>query len=282
MTRLKVEDVQDIGHDLEAYDESLITRTGRTLKEIAMESVGMTVDEMDQSLSRFTVGVVPVTSGLGVIQGFTDAVKGILSHIGVKTCQSTATDVGGLAEVIEKGAAIVFLADDERFIAVNLTSKRVIDNAEATARGYVTALNLMAGGLQGCEVLVIGGAGRLGRHAVILLKQKGARVWAFDINRPQLTSFRRTHDFALEENLEDALRRHRILFNAAPACGHIRPEHIKENTLLASPAKPLGLSEEVLSSVKKRLIYDPLQIGVATMFSEACLRSKRRTGKVGG
>ena len=156
MTRLKVEDVQDIGHDLEAYDESLITRTGRTLKEIAMESVGMTVDEMDQSLSRFTVGVVPVTSGLGVIQGFTDAVKGILSHIGVKTCQSTATDVGGLAEVIEKGAAIVFLADDERFIAVNLTSKRVIDNAEATARGYVTALNLMAGGLQGCEVLVIG------------------------------------------------------------------------------------------------------------------------------
>jgi hypothetical protein len=99
---------------------------------------------MDAALSAHNVAAIPITSGQGRIGGFTETVGEILAHIGASLIQTSAVDVEGMAEAIDGGAEIIFLADDRRFIAVNLPLKRVVDNGEATARGYGTALELLA------------------------------------------------------------------------------------------------------------------------------------------
>jgi pyrrolysine biosynthesis protein PylD len=269
MTRLKGEDVKDIGKQLKDYDISLVKITGLTLREIARRAVGISEEEMNGPLAGRRVAVIPITCGGGIIEGFVETVGKILNHIGANVFQSRAADLGGFAEAIEQGADILFCADDERFVALNLALRKVVDNTEATARGYVEALEHAVGGLNGQEVLVIGGAGRLGWNAVLFLLKKGARVSVYDADRDRLLLRSRGYDVMVEHNLEEALKKHLIFFDASPAPDLIRPEHIKPETIIAAPGIPLGLTEDAYVLVQDRLIHDPLQMGVATMFVEA-------------
>ena len=269
MTRLKKEHIRDIGKELDAYDVGLVRKTGLTLKEIAIRAVGITEKEMNTVVSSNTVAVIPITWGQGLIEGFVDAVQKILIHIGAKVFQSTAVNIAGFAEAIKKGADIVFFADDDRFIALNLHLKRVVDNTEATARGYATALELMAGSLSGQEVLVIGGAGQVGWNAVLFLEKKGAKVSAFDLDQDKMESLVKERGIMMEKNLKEALSRHNVFFDASPATDIIQGAHIRPDTFIAAPGIPLGLSKEAYFLVKERLIHDHLEIGVATMFVDA-------------
>ena len=269
MTRLKEEDINKIGPTLHAYDAHLAKTTGLTLKEISIRAAGLAEREMDDALASTRVGVIPITTGQGVIKGFIEAVGDILRHLGASVFQSEASDIGGLAEVIERGANIVFCADDRRFIGLSLLLKKVVDNSEATARGYVEALQAVVRGLKGREVLVIGGAGQVGLHAVRVLEEKGARVAVFDPDRERLISLLEGRRILVHRDLEKALRSYDILFDASPAANIIRPEHIKRDTAIAAPGIPLGLTEEAYALAKDRLIHDPLQIGVGTMLAEA-------------
>jgi pyrrolysine biosynthesis protein PylD len=269
MTRLNEQLIKNIGGTLEAYDASLVKKTGLTLKQIAMQAGGLSEERMKDALRSNRVAVVPVTWGQGRIKGFVEAIREILNHIGVNVFQSKATDIAGFAEAIGKGADIIFCADDERFIALNLPLKRVVDNAEATARGYVEALGCAAGGLNGRDVLVIGGAGQVGWNAVLWLKKKGAHVSVYDDDQDRLLLRSRGHDVMVEHNLGETLEKHLIFFDASPATDIIRVEHIQPETVIAAPGIPLGLSDEAYSIIIERLIHDPLQIGVATMLAEA-------------
>jgi pyrrolysine biosynthesis protein PylD len=269
MTRLNEKDIKQIGRTLHAYDAGLAKKTGYTLKQIAMRAAGLSEREMDEALASARVAVFPVTCGQGIIRGFAGAVESILRHLGAKIFQGEASDIGGLAEVVERGADIVFAADDQKFIALHLSAKSVIDNAEATARGYVEALGCIAGGLEGRDVLVLGGAGRVGWHAVCALGEKGAKVAIYDPDRRRSASRVKGRDIIVEDDLEKALRRHLLLFDASPAVKIIRSEHIKPSTVIAAPGIPLGLTEGAYDLVKDRLIHDRLQIGVATMLAEA-------------
>ena len=101
------------------------------------------------------VAVVPITAGKGIIECFAQAVQSIVSYTGFTSFVTHDYDVAGLAEGINRGAKIIFLADDNCFIAINLSSGLVVDNAEATGRGYVAALECLAGELRARRVLVI-------------------------------------------------------------------------------------------------------------------------------
>lgn len=269
MTRLKEEDVSLIGSTLRDYDASLVKKTGLTLKQIAIRAAGLAEKDVDGAMATTRVAVFPVTCGQGVIRGFTDAVGSILRHLGATVFQTEASDISGLAEAVERGADIVFAADDDRFIALGLSLKRVIDNAEATARGYVEALCCMAGGLEGRDVLVLGGAGRVGRHAVVALQEKRANVAAYDPDQKRLVLNVTGCGIVVGDDLEEALQRHSLVFDASPAADAIRSEHIKAGNVIAAPGIPLGLTEDAYDLVKESLIHDPLQIGVATMLAEA-------------
>ena len=268
MTRLSEKDIKDIGRILKQYDENLIRKTGRPLKQIAIKAAGISEKVLEDALATQVVAVIPITCGQGMIEGFAESVRAILHHMGARTVQLEGADIAGIAEAIEKGASVVFCSDDDRFVAINLPLLRVVDNTEATARGYVTALELMAGSLSGCQILVIGGAGQLGWEAVHLLETKGARVSAFDLNQNRLKDLTQGSKIGVERDLEEALRRHSIFFDASPASNIIRPEHIRPETLIAAPGVPLGLTVGAYALAKDRLIHDPLQIGVATMLAE--------------
>jgi pyrrolysine biosynthesis protein PylD len=268
MTRLTGEDIKDIGTTLKEYDESLLKKTGRPLKQIAIQASGISEKVFEDALALNVVAVVPITSGQGMIEGFGESIRAILYHLGARVVRPEGADIAGIAEAVEKGATVIFCSDDDRFVAINLPLLRVADNTEATAKGYVTALELMAGGLSNREVLVIGGAGQLGWKAVDLLEPEGVKVSAFDLNESKLEGLVKGRNIQIERNLEKALKRHSIFFDASPASDIIRPEHIRPETLVAAPGIPLGLTKEAYDLVKNRLIHDPLQIGVATMLAE--------------
>jgi pyrrolysine biosynthesis protein PylD len=269
MTRLRYVDIRDIGRTLNDYDASLLRKTGHPLGGIAIQAAGISERAMEEGLASHRVAVVPVTAGEGIIEGFAEAVCHILTHLGTAAFITAGKDVQGFAEAIEKGATILFCADDDRFVAIRFVPRKVVDNTEATARGFVAALDLMAGGLRGQKVLVIGGAGRVGWKATSLLKDEGAQISVFDIDQRRLEALTRGSNVRVEAELEKSLMRHRLYFDASPSADLIRAEHIRPDTLIAAPGVPLGATEEAYRLVQERLIHDPLQIGVATMLAEA-------------
>jgi len=268
MTRLCSELLVDIDEGLDDYNMELLCKTGCTLREIASRAAGVAETEVCNASSSTPVAVVPITSGKGIIKYFAQAVQSIVSYIGFTSFVTPNYDVAGLAEGIEKGAKIIFLADDNCFIAINLSHRLVVDNAEATGRGYVTALECLVGGLRNRSVLVIG-VGRVGRSAVCALKRLGAKVAVYDVDQAKAEILVKEYKVVKEENLAQALPRYTILLDASPAAEIIKAEHIKPDTIIAACGIPTGLSTEAYSLVKERLVHDPLQIGVATMLAMA-------------
>ena len=266
--RLSSEFLVDIDKGLDNYNMELLRKTGCTLREIASHAAGVAETEVCNASSSTPVAVVPITSGKGIIECFAQAVQSIVSYIGFTSFVTRNYDVAGLAEGIKRGAKIIFLADDNCFIAINLSRGLVVDNAEATGRGYVAALECLAGELRYRSVLVIG-VGRVGRSAVCALKRLGAKVAVFDIDQTKAEILVREYEAVKEENLAEALQRHTILLDASPAAEIIQAEYIKPDTVIAACGIPLGLSNEAYSLVKDRLVHDPLQIGVATMLAMA-------------
>ncbi len=266
--RLSSELLVDIDKGLDNYNTELLHKTGCSLREIASRAAGVAEAEVCNASSSTPVAVIPITTGEGIIEHFAPAVQSIVSYIGFTSFVTQGCDVAGLAEGIKRGAKIIFLADDNCFVAINLPHRLVVDNAEATGRGYVAALECLAGGLYNRSVLVIG-AGRVGRSAVCALKRLGAKVAVFDINQTKAENLVREYEAVREENLAEALQRYTILFDASPAAEIIQAEHIKPNTVIAACGIPLGLSAQAYSLVKEHLVHDPLQIGVATMLAMA-------------
>ena len=142
-------------------------------------------------------------------------------------------------------------------------------------------MDAMAKGLAQRRVLVIGGAGHVGWNAVLALKERGAVVTVFDPNRHRLKSLVRGCEIAVERDLEKALGRHTLIFDASPAADIIQVRHITSETLIAAPGIPLGLTAEAHSAVKDRLIHDALEIGVATMLFQVGSGPERAV-KTGG
>lgn len=263
--RLTEEEVTGLTDKLTNYDAELILKTGFSLREIALRSAEINEKKVIKAINSKKVAVIRITSGLGIIENFTEAIKGILNYIGSDVFITKESDVAGLAEGLEKACDIAFLADDKRFVAINFPLKKVIDNAEATAAGYVFALDAMVKGLKQREVLVIGGAGRVGWNAVIFLKKRGAKVAVFEPVQDKARSLFRGYNICLESNLDEALKRYKLVFDASPAKDIIQLRHITPETFIAAPGRPIGLTEEALPAIKKRLIHDVLQIGVSVM-----------------
>jgi len=274
MTRLTTDDIINIVVELDNYEKALISRTGCSLTGIAYRAAGIRQFQIQDILKNVSVGVIPIAGGEGIIAGFCDSVAGIISHIGFKTFVTQATDAAGLAEAFEKKTDIIMLADDFRFVAVHTPSRQVVDNAVATAKGYVAGLSLMAGGLKQKDVLVLG-CGPVGRKATEELVKLDARVSVYDIDPSRCTDL--IKDLAkmikqslntkirIAKELDQALADHGCIVDATPAENIIHTRHIKPGTYVSAPGVPCGLSPGARSKISKRLLHDPLQIGVATM-----------------
>lgn len=269
MTRLVSTDIKDIPVEIENYDLELKRKTGFSLQDIAIIASGL--DELNVEPAGYRVAVIPVTVGLGPISGFSEAVSAIAGHLGFFAYVTSLPDVGGLDEAFRKETEIVMLADDYIFAAFNLQSRKVINNDEATARGYVTALNCMAGGLLGNRTVLLTGAGRLGTIAADLLAglKTDLIIYDLDRNREKQLAERITDKYGVKAfsglELQEALDKCDAIFDASPGDEFIKGRHIKSGTLVAAPGMPFGLDAEAYAKVAEQTIHDPLQIGVAAM-----------------
>ena len=274
MTRLQSIDIEEISDSLNSYDEKLVAKTGRTLRGIACYTAGLEEKEFLEKSAHILIAVVPIQWGQGVIGGFCETTSNILRHIGFQSFVTEEFNVSGMAEALGKQADIVFMADDNRFVALNFVYHRVVDNAAATGKGFVAGLDLMTGGLQGQKALVIG-CGPVGLNAALALINYGARVSVYDINRTRTIDAARTLEPKLETkvglptDLARALSKHQILVEASNSADIIHEKDLSNINYIAAPGMPLGVSRAVQKKIADQLLHDPLQIGVATMGVEA-------------
>jgi pyrrolysine biosynthesis protein PylD len=273
MTRLVSTDIAGIPALLPRYEEQLRSRIGCGLLGLACRTAGREEAELAGRLAGTRVAVVPMDCGQGVIEGFSDSVRAIAAHLGSDAFVTRHSDVGGLAEAYMWDADLLLAADDQRFIALNLRTRRVADNSACTARGFAAALDLLCGGVRARGVLVLG-CGPVGRYAAQELGERGAELAVHDPKLERAQSLaaelgvqgRLVH---VEPDLERALLRHALIYDATPMPRFIQERHITPKTCVSAPGVPLGLDDGALRSIGSRLVHDPLQTGVAVMLVEA-------------
>ena len=270
MTRLMTDDVKSISAQLSEYDAELAAKTGHSLRGVAGLAAGLQEADIKNRLKYARVAVIPITVGAGVIAGFCDAVAGIVSHLGCNTLITQTTDVAGLAEAFGNQADIIMLADDHQFIALHAATRQLIENATATAKGFITGIQLMAGDLNEKNVLVIG-CGPVGRNATQELVAMRANVSIYDINPARSIglseALKKTSNAKIQiiKDLNRALEVHKFIIDASPATDIIQARHIQPDTYISAPGMPIGLDQKARLKIGNRLLHDPLQIGVATM-----------------
>lgn len=266
MTRLTKQDIAGLEESIESYDILLEQKTGLNLCQIACYAAGISQRQFANAANTNKVSVVPITAGKGIISGFSETVASIIKHLGFSVNVTKGTDVSGIAEAIN-GANVTFMADDNRFIATNISAGTVIDNSLATARGYVSALNAMANGLNGREVLIIG-AGRVGSEAIRYLQEIGANIAVYDPNLDDLNVMEKL-DVKVEQDFYQSISLYEFILDASPEPSFIDLEHLHPNAVIAAPGIPLGVTTRVYKEFQERIVHDPLQLGVATMLALA-------------
>lgn len=268
MTRLTENDLQNLQQELYHYDLDLLRKTGLSIKQIAGLAAGIGQNKLDSLFKQSLVAVIPVTVGEGLIQGFVQSVSSIIRYMGCEVFVSENTDVSGIAEAIDQGADILFMADDNRFIALNKHNGIMSDNAEATGKGYVSALNAMAEGLAGRDVFVIG-AGKVGKHAINALCQYGAKIKVYDTDPEKVIDLKDREDITIESDFLRSLKKYKYIIDATPEAAFLDYKWLNPEVMIAAPGIPFGLTTETYDFLSNKVIHDPLQIGVATMLALA-------------
>ena len=77
-------------------------KTGCSLRQLACLAMEVSEKDIQASMGHALVGVIPMTSGGGVLKGFCRTVADIVSHIGCKAFVTRNTDASGIAEAVEK------------------------------------------------------------------------------------------------------------------------------------------------------------------------------------
>jgi 3-methylornithyl-N6-L-lysine dehydrogenase len=276
MTRLTSRDIDQINDGLVEYDKCLVASTGCGLLDIACHCYGVDVDFIKQQATSFTVSVIPVTAGLGVISHFSDTVAAILSFLGISARVTLEYDVAGLAQAIEEDVDGIFMADDSKFIGVNCNRKKIVDNGDATGKVYAAALSLMAGTISGKDVLVVG-CGSVGSSAAEQLLRFGGQVTLIDsvvkkseelkerLQRKLDLTGRESDRVRIGADLDDALMFHDYILDATPESCLVADSSLTKDKRLAIPGVPPGISEYGFDFLGSRVIHDKLELGVAGM-----------------
>lgn len=265
MTRLKKEDIDSILDELLRLDASLQQAAGITLEDLVAELSGRTREELEEKAVATIGAAVPVTSGLGVIPGFAEAVASIVSFLGFSIFVTGAADVAGLHEAERKGADWIFLADDDRFLALDRNRNRSAENDRCTAKAYLAILELASGGLSGREVLVLG-AGRLGTAAVEQLDRKGAIPVLYDKDPDRCRRFPGRRVLSSP----DEIIAYPHIFDATDEPEWLDAAMLHPQVFIAAPGLPLSLTDDAAAELAGRVVHDRLAIGVAGMVAELC------------
>jgi 3-methylornithyl-N6-L-lysine dehydrogenase len=262
MTRLITDWIADIGDTIKDRERDLKSKTGLSYAALAAKVSGCSVNDIDRASQEIKVAVVPITTGLGIIGSFAQSVSAVAGVLGFQSFVTKQTDVNGLCEAYQSGADIVYMADDDRFLSINLNKKKMADNDFATALGYTTALEGAIGSFVGKEILLLG-CGTLGKEFMKCLKKKGASFAVHDVNLEKLAEIKK-EEIRIIESPEE-ISEFKYLIDATSQGGWLHREMLHPEVWIAAPGIPLSLDKEAYETYKEQLIHDPLQIGTASM-----------------
>ncbi len=274
MTRLKSTDIEHLGTELVGYHKHLQQSLGVSLGELGCRAAGVGPELVEQT-ANFRVAAVPITSGEGVISHFCESLAAISASLGFCAEVTEHTDIAGMAEAYQRGFDIVLTSDDDLFCAINLKTGKVIDNSVATARGFMYGLAALAGGLADKPVLVLG-CGPVGLAGIEAALELGGKVSVFDPNAKrcqEAVSAFGGANIQVASNLEEGLAAHSLIFEATPVSDTVDAAFITSESCVAAPGVPCGATEAAAALLGSRLLWDPLQIGVATMLMAAAFAS---------
>lgn len=276
MTRLTPGDINTLSHDLIEFDKKLKGMTGRDMLGIACHGAGIPKKIIQEKIENLRAAAVTMTCGQGQITGFSQTLKDILTHLGFAAFVPGQTDAAGIAQALENKADILFMADDHRYIALNLKKSTLVDNAFATGNVFAAALDLMAKGLKDKSVLVLG-CGPVGRAAAQTLIGFGALVGIHDKDMVKCEN----HCLELEKKSNQKIERiydllsiekdYCLFVEATNGRDVITSSMIGPQTHVAAPGVPLGVSARGIKKAGNRILYDPLQLGTAAMAVMAIL-----------
>lgn len=272
MTRLTSDDVETLRASLAQVESQFREVCGLGLLGLALRAAGVHADDWATASRR--AAAVPVSTGEGVIPGFCECVVAVLRHLGVEAWVTEQPDVRGLQEAVDGGADAVFMADDHRFIALGLATRRCVDDDPATAHGYVEALAAAAGGLEGREVLLLG-LGPVGRAAARRLLDRGARVLVVEPDEARRAAALAEWPELVPVSLEEGVARCRLLFDATPAADLVDAGDVGEATVAAVPGVPSGFTRAAQERLGPRHLHEPLAVGVAVMAVRALVPAAR-------
>ncbi|MCP8311861.1 MAG: 3-methylornithyl-N6-L-lysine dehydrogenase PylD [Candidatus Methylarchaceae archaeon HK02M1] len=268
MDRLNTDDIHSIPDTIKEYDADLKAKIGKSLIELARYLADD--QEIDRVIMKSKAAIVPITAGLGIIEGFAEAIAAILRHIGMDAFVTQNTDIAGFFEAFSNNVDLIFTGDDLVFSAFNINRKKVVDNSFATGRAYAATLELAAGGVKGKTAVVVG-AGRVGLSAIDYLIKKGAKVIVIEIDKDKVTELKKRYkSLIFIDSIAKAIKYTRLILIAAPVSGLLNEHIVDSETIVSSPAIPLGLTEPALKKLPaNNLIHDPLQLGVLAMVALA-------------
>lgn len=260
MTRLTEEMLQAI--NLKELDSEAQRKTGKSIRRLAAEVAGLSEPLPARQQKLFAV--VPVSAGQGVINGFVEKVAEVLAFLGLTVKRSRQPDVAGLSEAASAGAEIVFMADDNKFIALNLKRGTYVDNAAATAEMYVYAVSLMAKGMLAKKTLLIG-LGNVGEACLKACLRRGANLLVYDQSAERTRQKAEQYGVVPARNLLQVCAEAEIIIDASPAQEVIRETWLSDGVIVGAPGIPLGLQVPGHSRLQDRMIHDCLALGVAGM-----------------
>lgn len=275
MTRLITEWISDMEETAADWNDRLKAYTGMGYMELAAAVSERNVSDILHASETITVAAVPVTCGEGIIGNFAESVAAIVRAMGFKAFVTEYTDVDGLYEAKVRDADIVFMADDIRYVALNLINGNMSENNMATAYGYAEILRTMAGardgGMNGAltdkPVLVLG-YGIVGQLMAERLTSMGGRVAVYE--KDETKKVQVDSDGYLWVNRKE-IAEYNLIADATCEGGWLSADELYEESsvLIAAPGIPLLLDEKSAENLKGRYIHDMLEIGTAVMLGLA-------------
>lgn len=259
MTRLAKKDIDLMDKDLHRVDRLLQEATGKSLLEVGAFAVGK-----ELPLKPIRIAVIPITTGLGIIEGFSEKVKDILVYLGADAFVTEKTDISGLQEAFSRGAEAVFTADDQIFSAFHFKNGYFSENSDATGRGFAAALYLAAKSQTEMEVLVLG-AGPVGQAAIEFLREKNVQVVLGESDRDKARVCSEKYpDIRIAADWTVGSYSH--IIEATPIADLIKTKNITDLSIIAAPGVPFGVAPAAARKADK-IIHNLLELGVATMLS---------------
>ncbi len=266
--------ISGLSDGLSDIDRMLMRDTGMNLLALGFRAIGADVSGID--VKRFKAASVPITSGLGIIGGFSRSVADIVRDMGIECFVTEHTDVWGFGEALDRGADIILMADDEQYMAYSVAAGKYANNSFCTAAGYVEALRGAVNGLNGRRVFVRG-AGRVGSNMVSLLRAQGAEVTVADVIRDKAAAVAAANPGTVAaDDLEKATAEADLILNASPV--PIPGDLIREGAVVSTPGIPHVYDEATLA--KAKFIHDPLAIGTAPMVAQCIMYSLEKEGRI--